>query len=356
MTEQRPSRVWGSSFFAKLEEDRKVRRRYALMLGYGLGLVYLYWVLHDFRPSQALQDVRNASWSWVVLGISFDILGYLAQAVRWKLLLQPFRKVPISDVIRAIFTGLFANIVLPLHPGELLRAYLLSKTEQLGFGTTIGSVGVERLIDLIVATTGLGLASLFVPLPLELKRSADILGVVALILLGILVGAVLYFELTLRHEAAAHTASKHVPGKVRAALVGLHAMGTAPSFYPAVLVSIAMQGLQVLAIWSMMRSYGMGLPFLASVVVLLVINIGVSLPNAPANVGSYQFFCVLALSVFGVEKSTATGFSIFAFMALTIPFLFLGFWALLRSGLTLHDLREQIRGLPSENRNGAPAA
>ena len=62
--------------------------------------------------------------------------------------------------------------------------------------------------------------------------------------------------------------------------------------------------------------------------VLLVINLGVSLPNAPANVGAYQFFCVLGLSVFQVEKTTATGFSIFAFLALTFPFVFLGFAAL----------------------------
>ena len=60
-----------------------------------------------------------------------------------------------------------------------------------------------------------------------------------------------------------------------------------------------------------MRSYGRGLPFLAAVVVLpLVINLGVSLPNAPANVGSYQFFCVLGLNIFEVEKNTRSGFFI----------------------------------------------
>jgi hypothetical protein len=102
---------------------------------------------------------------------------------------------------------------------------------------------------------------------------------------------------------------------------------------------------QVLALWAMMRSYGLHLSFLAAVVVLLVINLGVSLPNAPANVGSYPFFCVLGLSVFQVEKATATGFSIFAFLALTLPFVFLGFAALLRSGMSLHSMREKITGL-----------
>jgi hypothetical protein len=84
------------------------------------------------------------------------------------------------------------------------------------------------------------------------------------------------------------------------------------------------------------------------VVVLLVINLGVSLPNAPANVGSYQFFCVLGLSVFQIEKTTATGFSIFAFLALNLPFVFLGFAAVVRSGLSLRTMREQVSRLPGE--------
>ncbi|MGH7839858.1 MAG: hypothetical protein ACREQC_18880, partial [Candidatus Binataceae bacterium] len=81
---------------------------------------------------------------------------------------------------------------------------------------------------------------------------------------------------------------------------------------------------------------------------LVVINLGVSLPNAPANVGAYQFFCVLGLSVFEIEKTTATGFSIFAFLALNRPFVFLGFAALLRSGMSLRTMRERVSHLPGE--------
>ena len=79
-----------------------------------------------------------------------------------------------------------------------------------------------------------------------------------------------------------------------------------------------------------------------------MINLGVSLPNAPANVGAYQFFCVIGLGVFDVEKTTAAAFSIFAFVMLTLPFLFLGFWAMLRSGLSMRAMRDRIQQLPRE--------
>jgi uncharacterized membrane protein YbhN (UPF0104 family) len=137
------------------------------------------------------------------------------------------------------------------------------------------------------------------------------------------------------------------------ALSVLHAIGTAPSFYPALFASAMMPFCQILGLWAMMRSYGLHLPFLAAVVVLLVINLGVSLPNAPANVGSYQFFCVLGLSVFQVEKTTATGFSIFAFLALTFPFVFLGFAALVRSGLSMRSMREKVGRAPRRPQKSA---
>jgi hypothetical protein len=49
-----------------------------------------------------------------------------------------------------------------------------------------------------------------------------------------------------------------------------------------------------------------------------------------------------------VEKTTATGFSIFAFLALTFPFVLLGFAALLRSGLSLRSMREKVTGFPGQ--------
>jgi hypothetical protein len=57
-----------------------------------------------------------------------------------------------------------------------------------------------------------------------------------------------------------------------------------------------------------------------------------------------------------VDKTTATGFSFFAFLALTIPFVFLGFAALLRSGLSLKSMRETVTHLPSQTRGSAPCS
>jgi uncharacterized membrane protein YbhN (UPF0104 family) len=323
------------------------------ILGYGLALVCLVWVLRDFHVVQAFHQISNVDWKWVLLAMCFDVLSYGVQALRWECLLRPFGKVRLTRTIRAVFAGLFANLVFPLRPGEFLRSYLLSTSENISLGRVLGSLGVERLIDLVIATASLAIASLFVDLPRRFNRVADILGVVTLVLLAIIVAMILYLEMSMGSDPPPDSEPRGFWGRIMGALSVLHAIGTAPSFYPALFTSLLMPFCQILGLWSMMRSYGLHLPFLAAVVVLLVINLGVSLPNAPANVGSYQFFCVLGLSVFQVEKSTATGFSIFAFLALTFPFVILGFAALVRSGLSMRSMREKVGRVPGRPQKSA---
>lgn len=332
------------------------KSRVPRILGYGLAIASLVWVFRDFHIVKAMHELANVDYKWVVAGAMFDILSYGVQALRWKWLLTPFGRVRLSNAIRAVYAGLFANMVFPLRPGEVLRSYLLSNSEEISIGRVLGSVGVERLVDLVIAAAGLAVVSLVVDLPPRFKKIADTLGIVTLLLLGIVVLLILYLELKLGNEFGPEGRPQRLPGKLMAALMGLHAMGTAPSFYPAVLGSILMPFCQVIGLWCMMQAYHLHLPFLAAVVVLLVINLGVSLPNAPANFGSYQFFCVVGLSVFQVEKSTATGFSFFAFLALTLPISVLGFVALIRSGLSLRTMRERVTHLPSEvQKRGNPA-
>lgn len=326
-----------------------LRSRIFRIVGYSIAVICLIWVLRNFHIVRALHDMARADWRWVLLGMAFDVMSYGCQALRWKLLLTPFGRVRLKRSIRSVFAGLFANLVFPLRPGELLRSYLLSSSENITIGRVLGSVGVERFIDLVVATAGLGVVSLVVQLPRRFNRIADTLGVVILVLLTIVVCLVLYLEIKLGSNVEPTASDGRLPGRAMAALSALHAMGTAPSFYPALFASVLVPLCQAIAIWMVMLSYGMHLSFLAAAVVVLVINLGVSLPNAPANMGSYQFFCVLGLSVFQVDQNLATGFSFFAWMTLTLPFVFLGFAALLRSGLSLRSMREKISTLPRQS-------
>ena len=97
----------------------------------------------------------------------------------------------------------------------------------------------------------------------------------------------------------------------------------------------------------MMVAYGLSLQFWSGVVVALIIIIGTVIPNAPSNIGSFQFFCVVGLTLFGVDKTAAAGFSLVSFALLTIPLWVIGFIALGFSGMTLSGIRKELSLLRS---------
>jgi ABC-type branched-subunit amino acid transport system permease subunit len=49
------------------------------------------------------------------------------------------------------------------------------------------------------------------------------------------------------------------------------------------------------------------------------------------------------LTLFGVDKTSATGFSLVAFTLLSLPLLIIGFLALSRSGMSLAAIRGELR-------------
>jgi hypothetical protein len=92
-----------------------------------------------------------------------------------------------------------------------------------------------------------------------------------------------------------------------------------------------------------MWAYGFRLTFWHGTAVLIILHLGTLVPSAPSNLGTYQFFTVVGLTQFGIEKTAATGFSVIVFVILTIPLWIIGIFAFGRAGLTLQQLRT---GLP----------
>jgi hypothetical protein len=94
-----------------------------------------------------------------------------------------------------------------------------------------------------------------------------------------------------------------------------------------------------------MRGFGLDLSVWAAAVVLVVLRLGSVPPQAPSNVGSFQFFTILGLRLFGIEKQQATTFATLLFVLVTVPLWLGGFVALLAAGFRIRELRRDAHNL-----------
>jgi glycosyltransferase 2 family protein len=316
-------------------------------LGYLLAGAGLVWVLYDIRFEKLLGHLTRIDWGWLALAIICDVLSYMCQGLRWKLLLRPVCRISTLHLTQAIYVGLLTNEVLPMRIGELVRAYLVSRWEMIKFIMVIPSIMIERLFDGVWLALLFGLTTIFVPLPERLLKAGETFGVVVVIATVLLLYFVFSQGIASKKQVQE---SRWKPLRMATPLIdrladGLRGIGFTRSFYLATILSLAFLLLQGLAFWLVMVGYGLHLSFWEGMVVFIIVHLGTLIPNAPANVGSYQFFCVVGLKLFGVEKSLATGFSLVVFALLTLPLFIIGFAALSFSGTTMQSIREEVHCL-----------
>jgi glycosyltransferase 2 family protein len=309
----------------------------------GAGLI---WVFHDIHLKEFLQHVSNINWLWISAGVIMDIVSYIFQGWRWKFLLKPVGRVSLAHTTQAVYVGLFTNEIMPMRLGELIRGYLVSRMMEVGFMSILPSMIVERLIDGIWLSLWVGFLLYFISLPQNITIVANIIGSVIVLLTVLFVINVLLKEQE-SPVIAKENALTWKPARLFVTFIGklaadLREIGLSRSFYMSFLISFGYILFQIFAFWFTMIGYHIPLSFLECTAVILIIIIGTAVPNAPSNVGSFQFFCVMGLSLFGVNKTLASGFSIVSFAVLTLPLWLLGLIALKYSGMTIASVKQEV--------------
>jgi glycosyltransferase 2 family protein len=317
--------------------------------GYAIAVLCLIWVFHDVQVTALIGSIAAINWWWVAGAVVLDIFSYACQGIRWRLLLHPIGRISTFQATQAIYAGLFVNEILPMRLGEILRIYLISCWASARFAAVVPSILVERFFDAIWLAFALGITVFAVPLPKYLINSEEILGFIVL-------AATIFFTYLVFHKKGAGAAKagnaghywrpiRWISSLLDKIAGGIREIGQSRFFYSSFGISLFLLLGQILSYWFIMQAYGLKLSFWHGAAVFLIVHIGTAIPSAPSNVGTYQFFTVVGLTLFGVNKTLATSFSVVVFLILTIPLWFIGLLVFGRLGLSLKKLRTEISSL-----------
>jgi glycosyltransferase 2 family protein len=316
-------------------------------MGYVLAAACLAWVLHDVNLGDMWRVLASVN-AWLLLpAVAFDVMSYICQGRRWKLLLHPLGRLSTLRSTQAIYVGLFTNEIVPMRAGELVRSFLVSRWLKTDVVSVIPSMAVERMFDGIWVALGLGLTAMFVRLPKDLLIGADALGIIVIASVGLFLFLV-FRKKKPTGEPSGIRSSGWKPLRWMASMIdriakGMAEIGLSRPFYLSLFSSSLILVFQIAAFWLVMLAYGLHLTVWEGAAVLLIVHFGTALPNAPSNIGTYQFFVVLGLTLFGVDKTVAAGFSMAVFVILTVPLWLIGFLAISRTGMTFREIRSAVQ-------------
>ena len=128
-----------------------------------LGIFFIWFSLSKFSAEELSQlwiNIRNVDMTWVLISFFMGLLSHLSRAYRWKFLLEPVHVVPkFKNCFLSLMLGYLANLGIP-RSGEVLRGATLASYEDVKFETTFGTIITERLVDLVMLLSIVGIASL----------------------------------------------------------------------------------------------------------------------------------------------------------------------------------------------------
>jgi hypothetical protein len=275
-----------------------------------LGGLLFYCAVGSQDLPNVWKEIKGADTKWIVLSMICGILSHLARALRWNLLLEPMGyKATTAGSFHAVILGYLVNMGLP-RVGEITRPAVLSKLEGIPFNKLVGTVVVERVVDLLI-TLLIAIAIFFLQFDLILDTLASLFegtDVGSFQLYGLIIAVVLAFGIPIyRKREWFYTLP--ILGKFKSFIEGL-LDGVKTIF------NLKRKGLFIfysLFIWVMyffmpffifyafsdMSHLGFG----AGLTVLLFGTAAMIVP-IPGGVGTFEFMVPKALNIYGIaEKS-----------------------------------------------------
>ena len=119
------------------------------LLSVGLAILFLYLAFNDVNFSEVMSLVSQASVLWIIVFVISFMIGHYIRALRWKVIIYSVKPdARMINLFGALMIGYGVNGVTP-KLGEVTRAIMIGRYENLSRSSMFGTVIVERVIDII---------------------------------------------------------------------------------------------------------------------------------------------------------------------------------------------------------------
>jgi len=119
-----------------------------LSLTFGGVLFYLVFKSIDF--SDFYNRLTELDFFWIYLSMFISIFEHVIRGYRWNLMMEVGQSKKFSTFVttNVIIISYFFALIIPRF-NDVVRCYLISKTDEINFSKSLGSVVSERFVDII---------------------------------------------------------------------------------------------------------------------------------------------------------------------------------------------------------------
>lgn len=281
---------------------------------------FIWLSLKEINARDVLEQIKEVKLGWLLLFVPLTLISHYLRALRWDLLLAREKIQPSKlTLFSGVMFGYFMNLVFP-RLGEVSRPVYVARKLNVSSGMMIGTILLERLIDLlflillfyIVVFTLVGDPEVLSGIFGRESLPSGLLVGIALATIALPLGLTLLFRfsraLSERLVIVSDASQKDIPLFMRllrkvfdlidSFATGIHSIRYVPNWPLFIGYSLL---IWVCYILMMLIPFGMldfgpvyGLGLKEATIVTMISSIGIVIPT-PAGIGTYHLFVQQAL-------------------------------------------------------------
>jgi len=283
------------------------------IVGAAISIAALWFVLRGTDLARTADILSLADLRWFALGASFMALDLGFRALRWQRLLRPIATVRYRPMLGYLLIGYLANNILPARLGELVRSHYLGDREGISRAAALGTVVVERVVDL-VACVAIAATALLILSVRGVVANVVLLGaaVTGLFLIALAVGIVAHRIPGLDRIRALIDGFPRIRDVARSLQEGLAVAARPRTVGEAILVSGASWIMAVLAFAAIGQALGLQLSMAQAALIVSGVALVSAVPAGPSNLGTYELAAQELGKAVGLEPSAALALGVLA--------------------------------------------
>lgn len=320
-------------------------------LALSLGALFLWLAFRNVRLQEMFEYAKGMQFRWIIPFIISALFSHIFRAERWRLLIEHDKKeLDRITLISGVLVGYLMNLVGP-RLGEVSRPVYVAKKEELSSSKLMGTIVLERIIDVVVMAFLMGIVSVYLISDVNLlskifgDRTIDFLtnqsgivsyGWVALFMVLMILGGYLALKFVLFLGSKFEVLQKWIDRTKQALIMfkdgvlsarkvehwGLFITYTALIWFCYTLMTY-------IPFWMFDMQEVYNLDLLDALVITVISAIGIAIPS-PGGIGTYHYFVKQSLlvlfavpAVTGIAYATITHAAMVIFVASITPiFLF----------------------------------
>jgi uncharacterized protein (TIRG00374 family) len=330
-------------------------KRWQFWLGLLISAVFVYLALRGLNLPEVWQHIQHARYWWLLPGVAIYFFGVWARTWRWHYMLRALKPVPLGRLFPVVCIGYMGNNIYPARIGELIRAYVLKRKEDVSVSASLATILVERIFDGVVM-----LLFVFVGLPLAPSIPLDWRRFVIFFSLLFFGALAVFFILAASPRRAQRIYSwaidRLLPARFREPVRGFadrfmeglyflrSGRDVAMIFTTSLVVWLAETG----KYWFVMHAFDFSVSFFVLMLMNGVVNLFTTIPSAPGYVGTFDTPGIAILKAFGVNDNIAGAYTLVLHAALWLPITLLGGWFMWRESVSWADLGQASKMLQEQ--------